>query len=408
VSLRILHVLDHSAPLHSGYAFRTASILREQRALGWTPVPVTGVKQGSTPEPEQDIDGVHYQRTQPPRGPLARVPVVGELLGVDRLARRVRAVAAGGRFDLIHAHSPVLGAMAAFRAARLLGLPVVYEVRALWEDAAVDHGTQRAGSLRYRLTRTLETRAVRQADAVTVICEGLLREFCSRGVPESKITVIPNAVDTGRFQPGGIRDVALARELGLEGARVLGFIGSFYGYEGLPLLLRALPRIIEQEPTARVLLAGGGPEDDLLRALARDLGIADRVVFLGRVPHRDVGRYYDLVDLLVYPRLSTRTTEIVTPLKPLEAMAQGRMLVASDVGGHRELIRDGVTGLLFRAGDPEALAARAVELLRAPERWPELRAAGRAFVEQERTWAASVQRYESVYAAALGTTRGGG
>lgn len=406
MSFRILHVLDHSAPLHSGYAFRTLSILREQRALGWTPVPLTGVKQGGAEELEHTVGDFLFYRTPPPRGRLARIPVLGELDGIGRLARRIRDVAAGGRFDLIHAHSPVLDAMAAQRAARALRLPVVYEVRALWEDAAVDHGTQRLGDLRYRLTRSLESRAVRKAAAVTVICEGLRREIAGRGVPDSRITVIPNAVDVQAFRPGGARDEALAASLGLGGAKVLGFIGSYYAYEGLGVLLRALPRILAEEPLTRVLLAGGGPEEESLREEARTLGVADRVKFLGRVPHQDVARYYDLADLMVYPRLSTRTTEMVTPLKPLEAMAQGRLLLASDVGGHRELIQDGETGVLFRAGDPEALARSAVALLRTPERWPAIRQSARTFVERNRTWAASVRRYEAVYAAAVEARRG--
>ena len=401
MSLRILHVLDHSVPLHSGYSFRTLAILREQRALGWTPIPLTGVKQGGGSETEQTVGAFQFHRTPPGSGPLARLPVLGELEGVERLARRIRAVGGGGSIDLIHAHSPVLDAMAAHRAARSLGVPVVYEVRALWEDAAVDHGTQTRGSLRYRLTRSLEGDAVRKAAAITVICEGLRREFVSRGVPESKVTVIPNAVDVEDFRPGGARDEALARKLGIDGARVLGFIGSFYSYEGLRLLIEAFPRILAEVPTARLLLAGGGPEEANLREQARALGVADRAIFAGRVPHTDVGAYYNLIDLLIYPRLSTRTTEMVTPLKPLEAMAQGRVFLASDVGGHRELIEDGKTGVLFRAGDAAALAAAAVEMLRDEGRWPALRAAGRAFVERERTWAASVRRYEGVYAAAM-------
>jgi len=401
VSLRILHVLDHSVPLHSGYAFRTLAILRGQRDLGWTPIPLTGVKQGGGLASEETVADFRFLRTPPSNGALARLPVWGELDGIDRLSRRIREAGAGGAVDLIHAHSPVLGAMAAHRAARSLRVPVVYEVRALWEDAAVDHGTQRRGSLRYRMTRALEGRAVGRADAITVICEGLRREFVERGVPESKVTVIPNAVDTQDFRPGGVRDEALARKLGLDGGRVLGFIGSFYSYEGLRLLLQAFPRILAEEPAARLLLAGGGPEESLLEEDARSLGIADRVVFAGRVPHADVTAYYDLIDLLVYPRLSTRTTEMVTPLKPLEAMAQGRIFLASDVGGHRELIEDGKTGVLFRAGDADDLAAAAVSLLRDEGRWPALRAAGRAFVERERTWAASVRRYEGVYAAAM-------
>jgi PEP-CTERM/exosortase A-associated glycosyltransferase len=405
VSLRVLHVLDHSAPLHSGYAFRTAAILREQRAFGWTPIPVTGVKQECVSR-EEEHGGFRYYRTDPLQGPLASVPVLGELWGVRRLRQRVREVILRERVDLVHAHSPVLNAMAALEAAHSLHRPVVYEVRALWEDAAVDHGTEREGDLRYRLTRSLETKSLRQADAVTVICEGLRSDIAARGVPAEKITVIPNAVDVDRFRPGGAPDPALARSLGLDGARVLGFIGSFYGYEGLPLLVRALPLVAAREPGARLLFVGGGPEDEALRALTRSMNLEGRVVFVGRVPHEEIGRYYDLIDVLVYPRLSTRTTELVTPLKPLEAMAQGRLLLASDVGGHRELIKDGETGVLFRAGDPEALAGAAVALLRAPDRWPALREAARGFVERERSWSRSVRRYETVYTAAFDAFHG--
>ncbi len=123
-------------------------------------------------------------------------------------------------------------------------------------------------------------------------------------------------------------------------------------------------------------------------------------MFTGRVPHDEVQRYYDIVDVLAYPRHSMRLTELVTPLKPLEAMAQGRLLVASDVGGHRELIRDGETGMLFRAGDAASLAGAIVRLLAERERWPQLREQGRRFVEHERNWAASVARYRDVVRAA--------
>jgi glycosyltransferase involved in cell wall biosynthesis len=192
-------------------------------------------------------------------------------------------------------------------------------------------------------------------------------------------------------------DVALRASLGLDNAFVLGFVGSFYGYEGLDLLLQALPLVLREVPSARVLLVGGGPEEAALKAMAATLGIADKVVFAGRVPHGDVQRYYSVVDVLAYPRRPMRLTELVTPLKPLEAMAQGRLLVASDVGGHRELIRDGETGILFRAGDPVALAAALTRLFAERERWPALREQGRRYVESERSWASSVGRYRDVY-----------
>jgi glycosyltransferase involved in cell wall biosynthesis len=126
-------------------------------------------------------------------------------------------------------------------------------------------------------------------------------------------------------------------------------------------------------------------------------GLDEDVVFAGRVPHGEVQRYYSLVDVFAYPRHSMRLTELVTPLKPLEAMAQGQLLVASDVGGHRELIRDGHTGMLFKAGSSEALADAILRLLDERSRWPQMRAQGRRFVEEERSWARSVARYVPVF-----------
>jgi PEP-CTERM/exosortase A-associated glycosyltransferase len=290
----------------------------------------------------------------------------------------------------------VLNAIPALRVGRARGIPVVYEVRGFWEDAAASHGSGREMGLRYRLSRWLESYALRRADAATVICEGLRGELLKRGIAEGKMTVIPNAVDPNEFKLPP-RDAALGAKLGLADAAVLGFLGSFYSYEGLHLLLDAFPEILRQMAKARLLLVGGGPEDAALRDQAQRLGIADKVVFAGRVPHAEVSRYYALVDVLVYPRVSMRLTDLVTPLKPLEAMALGKIIVASDVGGHRELIRDGETGNLFRAGDKDDLVRVALEVLRHRDSWPAQLAAERRYVEAERTWGASVARYEPVY-----------
>ncbi len=289
----------------------------------------------------------------------------------------------------------MLNALPAIRVARRRGIPIVYEIRAFWEDAAVDHGTTREDGMRYRLTRGLETRAVYRANHVTTICEGLRNDIVDRGIPADKVTVIPNAVDIDKFSLGGQPDAELKRKHGLDGCRVLGFIGSFYAYEGLDLLLRALPDIVKRAPDVKVLLIGGGPQDAQLKALAKQLDLNDRVVFAGRVPHADVARYYDLIDVLIYARHSMRLTELVTPLKPLEAMAQGRLMVASDVGGHKELIRDGDTGVLFRAGDAGDLAAKVLHLLEQRDEWDAMRQRGRRFVEAERNWTASVARYRA-------------
>jgi PEP-CTERM/exosortase A-associated glycosyltransferase len=402
--MRILHVLDHSLPSHSGYAFRTLSILREQRRRGWETFHLTSPKQPGACAAEEEVDGWHFHRTLAEPAIADRLPGLREWALMARLTRRLREVAEAVRPDVLHAHSPVLDAIPTLRVGRALGIPVVYEVRAFWEDAAVDHGTAREGDLRYRMSRALETYALRRVDAVTTICEGLRGDIVARGIPAAKVTVIPNAVDVDKFTLGSSADPALRAELGLEGCTVIGFLGSFYAYEGLALLLEALPRILREHPMARVLLVGGGPQEAKLQAMARDLGVEKQVIFRGRVPHAEIGRYYDLVDVLAYPRLPMRLTELVTPLKPLEAMAQGRLLVASDVGGHRELIRDGETGVLFEAGSAQALAESVSRLLASPHAWPRLRRQGRAFVETERTWANSIARYEGVYSA-LGERR---
>ena len=402
MSLRVLHVLDHSIPLHSGYTFRTRAILREQRRMGVETFHLTSPKHSAPSGMEEDVDGLHFYRTLWHPGPLGAVPAVRELALMRATARRLDEVARIVRPDILHAHSPVLNALPALWVGRRLGIPVVYEVRAFWEDAAADHGTAREGGLRYRVTHAIETFAFRRADAVTTICEGLRSEIVARGIPQDKVTVIPNAVDIEKFTHGIEPDERLKLNLGLAGSVVLGFIGSFYAYEGLALLLEALPRILAVDPRVRILLVGGGPQEANLKNLAANHGIGDKVVFAGRVPHNEVQRYYDLVDVLVYPRLSMRLTELVTPLKPLEAMAQGRMLVASDVGGHRELIKDGRTGVLFKAGDAGALAAKVLALLADQPRWPRMRMAARSFVESERTWASSVGRYGQVYQRLVG------
>lgn len=395
--MRILHILDHSIPLHSGYTFRTRSILEQQQRRGWDPVCLTGTKHTAEYVPEEVVDGFRFFRTPPVTGVAAQLPVLKYVRQMGALKQRIAELARRLQPDILHAHSPVLNALPALSVARSLSIPVVYEVRAFWEDAAADHGTSPEGGLRYRLTRALETHALRRADAVTTICEGLRNEMIARGLPSSKITVIPNAVDVERFAVRGAPDPEFARALGLIDKKVLGFIGSYYAYEGLPLLLEALPAIHRRYPEVRVLLVGGGPEEANLRRRAAELGLEDVVVFVGRVPHGEVTRYYDLVDIFVYPRYSMRLTELVTPLKPLEAMAQERLVVASNVGGHRELIRDGETGFLFRAGDAPSLAAKVCQLFAEPDRWAEWRNRARRFVETERNWPGSVARYAPIY-----------
>lgn len=395
--MRILHVLDHSIPLHSGYTFRTAALLHGQRALGWDTFHVTSPKQGSCKAAEEDMDGLHFYRSPSASGLLADLPLGRELALMKSLDQRIEEVARRVEPDIIHAHSPVLNALPALKVGRKLGIPVVYEIRAFWEDAAVDHGATHQGSLRYRATRHLETRAIERADHVFTICEGLRADIVARGVHSAKVTVIPNAVNVEAFRLARPPDPALLAQLNLSGCTVIGFIGSFYAYEGLDLLLAALPTLLKARPDVKVLLVGGGTQEANLRMQAQQLGLADKVMFAGRVPHQDVYRYYDLIHVLAYPRHPMRLTELVTPLKPLEAMAQGQLFVASDVGGHKELITHNQTGVLFKAGNADALTQALLGLLSSSTLWPVLRTNGREFVENVRNWKNSVAHYAAPY-----------
>lgn len=396
---RVLHILDHSLPLHSGYTFRTRAILKSQQAAGLTVRGVTGPRHADAGPEVEEIDGLTFHRVT---GRFAGPPGLSEWREIEAFREGIERVARQWQPEVLHAHSPALCGMAGLRAAKRLGLPFVYEIRAFWEDAAVGNGTGREGSLKYRLTHALENRVVAGADAVFTICKGLRDDLVARGHDGEKIGLSPNGVDLALFGDPVARDDALAHELGIGAGPVVGFIGSFYDYEGLDDLVAALPALRQRHPHAQLLLVGGGPMEEALRAQAAASPAGDAILFTGRVPHAEVERYYSLVDVLAYPRKHSRLTDLVTPLKPLEAMAQRRIVAASDVGGHRELITDGQTGLLFPPDDPAGMAASLADFIDRRDSWPTMREAGRAHVAAHHDWARNVQRYQRVYQDLIG------
>ncbi|MCB1694007.1 MAG: glycosyltransferase, exosortase A system-associated, partial [Pseudomonadales bacterium] len=373
------------------------------RMQGWNTVHVTSAKQGVTAEARETSRGFEFYRTPPTTAAWTRLPSCGQLAVVTSLRPRIRGIIAAERPVLVHVHSPCLNALAALPVAAAAGIPVVYEIRAIWEDGAVDSGSCREGDLRYRLSRWLETHACRKATRVVTISAALKREIEGRGIAGDRINVVPNSVDIERFtaapQP---YDAAEGARLGLSAGHTLGFIGTFFPYEGLEVLIRAVPALRARLPQVKVLLVGDGPEMASLQELAQNLGVGEAVVFTGRVDHASVERYYSLVDILVYPRVSKRVTELVTPLKPLEAMAQRKFVVASDVGGHREMIEDGETGVLFSPGDPKALAEACLGILEDRDGALPLLDRARHYVESERDWKRNARLYDDVYERCIG------
>jgi PEP-CTERM/exosortase A-associated glycosyltransferase len=400
--LKILHVLDHSAPLQSGYVFRSQNIFREQLKRGWHPVALTSPKhEASSQEPwqeSQDIADVRYYRTQQtPRSSLSRF---GELPLMRALAARLREVVELEKPDLLHAHSPVLNVIPALWVGRKMGIPVLYEIRAFWEDALADQGKFAEGSLRYRIIKEAESLVCRFTHGTFVLCQGIQTDLHKRGIPQERLTPVRNGVDAESLAPCS-PDEKYRRIWQLSNKRVIGFIGSFYRYEGLDLLVEAFARLAQPYPDLVLLLVGGGEVETELRAQVARLKLEERVLMPGRVAHTRIAGVYSLMDLLVYPRYSVRLTELVTPLKPLEAMAMRKAIIASDIGGHRELLRDSETALLFKAGDASAMAQTISRLLEDGSLRERLARQARDFVLEERSWKKTTAAYEPIYARAL-------
>lgn len=399
--MKIIHIFDHSLPIQDGYSTRSWSILQQQVALGWDVLPVTGPRQHSEKDDIQVVSGMAFYRTSCAKSIWEKIPVFRQLWTIKLIYSRLVSLISTCFPDVIHAHSPALNGVAAYFAARRFSLPMVYEVRAFWEDAAVDQGTSTENGWRYRLTRAMENFVLRRAEKVTVICEGLRHDIESRRLNLLPVKVIPNSVDYDLLSIPLLRDEQLAISYELALGKTIGFVGSFYEYEGLDLLVRAMPELIKNDPDIRLLLVGGGIHEVSLRADVAKLGISRNVIFAGRIPFDQVGRFYSVIDVLAYPRKSLRLTELVTPLKPLEAMAQNKVFVASDVGGHRELVTDGETGVLFKAGDVNALVDAIKALMKDLVLQSRLRNNGSAFVREQRNWRTTINLYLQVYEEAI-------
>jgi PEP-CTERM/exosortase A-associated glycosyltransferase len=403
---RVLHVLDHSMPLLSGYSVRSHSLITAQRHIGLSPEVVTGPLHNveDTGASDTFIDGIRYYRTALPPGLQKRLiegraPVLREMSVVSLLRQRILQILDSQPFDVIHAHSPALCGLAASQAARARNLPFVYEIRAFWEDAAVDQEKTRVWSPRYQVSRQLEGYVARRADAVVGIAKHILHDMHERGIDRDKLFHVPNGVNAGRFNALP-RDAQLAAQLGLNEEPVLGFIGSLYRYEGIAWMVRAAANLIRDGVSFQILVVGQGEDLKDVQAAIRELGMQDRFKSVGQVPHDQVQRYYSLMDVMVYPRRSIRLTELTTPLKPLEAMAQGKAVLASDVGGIRELVEPQVPCFLFKADDAEDFCTKARELMSDTRLRHDLGEKGRQMILQEKDWNILAQRYKQVYSSA--------
>jgi glycosyltransferase involved in cell wall biosynthesis len=399
----VAYLLHNSLPYASaGYATRTHGLLKALVRDGWD---VHGVTRLGFPIDQldpaderllpavDDIDGVCYHRLVDSRRVYHKWPI-GSF--VDDYTRRVEQLLRTHQLGIVHAASNYWNGFAAVGAARRLGLPSIYEVRGLWELTRMSRDPGYEQSEMFALTAQLETEACLHADHVLAITGALRELMIERGVPQEKITVLPNGVDTTWFTPRH-RDAALAEELGLTEKVVIGYVGSVLDYEGIDMLLQAVSGFLARNDF-HVLIVGDGTELDSCRSKSESLGLTDLVTFTGRIPHHDVGRYYSLVDIAPFPRKSLPVCETVSPLKPFEAMATGKVPVVSSVAALTEIVTDGENGLVFEKGDVGALAAALERLVDDRGLRDRLSMAARDWVVRERDWAVLVRTLEAIYA----------
>jgi PEP-CTERM/exosortase A-associated glycosyltransferase len=382
-----------------------------QKSLGLLPEAITGPLHQLDDRNSLDttVEGISYRRTPLPRGFAKRafdrrLPILREMTVVHLLRKRILSHLDQRPVDLVHAHSPALCGLAALRAARARGVPFVYEIRAFWEDAAVDQEKTHPTSARYFLTRQLEGYVARRADAVVGIAQHILDDLRGRRLSPEKLFHVPNGVDADRFSARP-RDATLLRDLCLENEPVIGFIGSLYRYEGMAWLVRAATELRRGGVPFQLLIVGQGEEMPEIQAAIQQNEAKDYVRVVGHVPHNQIQRYYSVMDVMVYPRRSNRLTELTTPLKPLEAMAQGKAVLASNVGGIRELVGSKKTALLFEPDNVQDFCHKAAELL-ANERYRhELSENAREMILREKDWKVLVRSYEVVYDFAIARQR---
>lgn len=302
MALKILHILDHSLPLHSGYTFRSDNIFHAQIRRGWQPIVITSPKHEENWKGQYNskeiINDIQYYRTGTIQHSV--FPFETERRLMTAIAKNMRKIVETEKPDIIHAHSPILNAFPALKIGHKLGIPVVYEIRAFWEDAAIDHGTYVQNSYKYRFLKFLETWVCRKADRVITICNGLKEDLIKRDIPSSKINIVPNGVCLDVFKIGE-PDIGFIKKWSLAGKKIIGFIGSFYRYEGINLLIDAVSRISKTRNDIMLLIVGGGEMEKELSAQIRQLKLERRVIMPGRISHDLIPGIYALFDIMVYP-----------------------------------------------------------------------------------------------------------
>lgn len=403
---RVVHFLTNSRPhTSSGYARRSHAILRAQQDAGLEPLAVTRlgypVMVGSLTASGRDVvDDIEYRRLIPWRLE-ASMPA--------RLARQARALANIANehgASVLHTTTHHQNALSVEAAAASLEIPWVYEVRGMLEKtwAAAKRTPEAraaaASSERYRLASAREIELACRADHVVTLSATMRAELVARGVPEERITVIPNSVDASLLRESEVCPPSARTRLGLPRKGLwVGAVSSLVDYEGFDVLLEAVAQLRASGHDVRALIGGHGAAAVPLERRAAELGLTDAGAahFPGKLTHADAIQYLHALDVVTVPRLDLPVTRSVTPLKPVEAMALGRSVVLSDIPALAELARDEHGAQLATLAAPGNPASLAEAIIRAAQPNDTRCTAAHAFAA-ERTWQRAGERYAELYA----------
>ena len=403
----VLHLVKESRPyLSNGFTSRSHRNFLAEVAAGLRPVVLTepGFPRHNGIEAFAEveiIDGIEHRRLDVGPDDARDVPCD---MWLEQFAQRAYKQLLEVRPAVLHVSSGRRGyetALVALALKHKTGVPLVYEVRSFFEGLwTPESAHEETGEVFLRRLAT-EQMCMAAADMVLTLGTSMRDELIARGIPADKIRLVPNGVDVDSFSPRQ-RAHALAEQLGIGDAPTFGYVSNMdHHRESQDTLIHAVSSLRAAGSEARCVLVGGGPRLEELSALATSLGVSDRVVFTGPVDHTEITDYYSLIDIFVVPRIDERAARYVTPLKPFEAMALGKPVVASDLPALREIVDPPHRGHVFPPGDHAALARTLLSLFDDESERMRSGEAGLAWVQAERQWHMNGPRYREAFAEAI-------
>lgn len=418
--INILHYVYYANPISSGYTIRTHSIVKAQKKLNLNPSVAISVKSvfknyfDNLEFPSKNVfDNIKYLS---PSNELRNNSLFKHFSKYfhkkNRVSKHLREgfynfqkgsiindfhdflKSEIGSVDIIHAHTPAIALNEAKQLNGLYNRKLIYEVRGFW-NLSLENKTYEV----INLVRD-EIEACRKADKCIAICQGIADVLIEGGIDSRKIEIVPNAVEL--INPTiEVQDIELKNNLKLQDKLVYGYISTIRWFEGIQTIIKAWPKILEQIPNAVFILIGDGPYLGKLKSMIKELGIENSFLVLGKIPHNKILSYYSLIDIFVVPRINVPVSNIVTPLKPLEAMINSKPIIVSDVNALKEIVIDRKTGMYFRADDHNHLSEICIKLGKDDELRTRLGEDARVWVEENRTWGKIAEQYYEIYKSIL-------